>query len=70
MGLRRLLVASAASMALLNLATAHGGAPQKPLLVDPEASWAEKHMAGKSPSFDGPSTTKKFVRGASHRQLR
>ena len=70
MGLRRLLVASAASMALLNLATAHGGAHQKPLQVDPEASWAEKHMAGKSPSLDGPSKTKKFIRGASHRQFR
>jgi hypothetical protein len=70
MGLRRLLLASAASMALLNLATAHGGEHQKPLQVDPEASWAEKHMAGKSSSFGEASKTKNLIRGASHRQFR
>jgi hypothetical protein len=70
MGLRRLLLASAASMVLLNLATAHGGAHQKPLQVDPEASWAEKHMAGKSPSVGESSKTEKLNRGASHRQFR
>jgi hypothetical protein len=69
MGLRRLLVASATSMALLNLATAHGGAHQKPLQVDPEADWATKHMAGKLPlSFNFP-LSKKLVRGASHFKL-
>lgn len=29
------------------LVSAHGGAHQKPLEVDPDADWATRHMAGK-----------------------
>jgi len=41
----------AASMALVGIATAHGGAHQKPLVVDDNADWATRHMAGKSISY-------------------
>jgi hypothetical protein len=46
MTFRRVLGLCAASMAILGLATAHGGGHQKPIEVDPKADWATRHMAG------------------------
>ena len=51
MAMRRLLCACAASMAAVGMVTAHGGAHQKPLIVDPNADWATRHMAGMFPSL-------------------
>ncbi|RDL37249.1 uncharacterized protein BP5553_04682 [Venustampulla echinocandica] len=46
MAVRRAILATcAASIALVGFASAHGGAHQKPLEVDPEADWATRHMA-------------------------
>lgn len=49
MAFGRAALTCAASVALISVALAHGGAHQKPLQVDPNADWATRHMAGKIP---------------------
>lgn len=45
--LTKTLCICATSIALLGAVNAHGGAThQKPLVVDPHADWATRHMAG------------------------
>lgn len=52
MAFRRLFGLWAISASTFGLVAAHGGGHQKPLEVDPNAPWATRHMAGRSPYYE------------------